>query len=57
MEVCPLSGNLPDPEIKPMSLVSPALAGELFTIGATQSPTRQLSSSTIYPETESALTG
>ena len=57
MEVCPLSGNLPDPEVKPMSLVSPALAGGFFTISATQCPTRQLSSNTIHPETESDLTG
>ena len=28
---CPPPGDLPDPGIKPMSLVSPALAGRLFT--------------------------
>ena len=28
----PTSGDLPDPGIKPMSLVSPALAGRFFTI-------------------------
>ena len=27
----PPPGDLPDPEIKPMSLMSPALAGEFFT--------------------------
>ena len=26
-----LQGNLPDPEIKPKSLMSPALAGKFFT--------------------------
>ena len=29
--LCPPQGDLPDPGIKPMSLVSPALAGEFFT--------------------------
>ena len=29
---CLLPGDLPDPGIKPMSLVSPALAGGFFTI-------------------------
>ena len=28
---CPPPGNLPDPGIKPVSLMSPALAGEFFT--------------------------
>ena len=32
---CPLLGDLPDPGIEPMSLVSPALAGELFITSAT----------------------
>jgi len=31
----PSPGDLPDPGIKPMSLVSPALAGELFASRAT----------------------
>ena len=31
----PSPGNLPDPGIKPASLWSPALAGELFTTSAT----------------------
>ena len=31
----PTSGNLPDPEIKPVSLASPALAGGFFTANAT----------------------
>ena len=32
---CPLPGDVPDPGIKPASLLSPALAGELFTTHAT----------------------
>ena len=32
---CPPPGDLPDPGIEPMSLTSPALAGEFFTISAT----------------------
>ena len=31
----PLPGDLPDPGIEPMSLVSPALAGEFFITSAT----------------------
>ena len=31
----PSPGDLPDPEIKPKSLMSPALAGRLFTTRAT----------------------
>ena len=31
----PSSGDLPDPGIEPTSLTSPALAGRLFTTGAT----------------------
>ena len=31
----PSSGNLPDSGVKPMSLMTPALAGGLFTISAT----------------------
>ena len=31
----PSPGDLPDPGIKPASLVSPALAGRFFTTGAT----------------------
>ena len=31
---CPLPGDLPDPGIVPMSLVSPALVGRFFTISA-----------------------
>ena len=30
----PPSGDLPHPEIEPMSLMSPALAGRFFTISA-----------------------
>ena len=32
---CLPSGDLPDPEIKPMSLTSPALAGRFFTTSTT----------------------
>ena len=32
---CPLPGDLQDPGIKPMSLMSPALAGSFFTTIAT----------------------
>ena len=32
---CPPPGDLPDPGIKPMSLISPALAGGFFTTSAT----------------------
>ena len=32
---CPPPGNLPNPEIEPMSLTSPALAGGFFTTSAT----------------------
>ena len=35
---CPPSGDLPDPGIKPMSLVSPALAGGLFTLAPPGKP-------------------
>ena len=53
----PPSGNLPDPAIKPTSLMSPALADGFFTISTTQRPTRQLNSDIIYPETASDPTG
>ena len=32
---CPPPGDLPDPGIKPMSLMSPALAGGFFTTSTT----------------------
>ena len=32
---CPPPGELPDPGIKPVSLMSPALSGEFFTTGTT----------------------
>ena len=32
---CPPSGDLPNPAIEPVSLVSPALAGRFFTTSAT----------------------
>ena len=34
----PAPGDLPDPEIKPTSLVSPALAGKFFTIAYWEAP-------------------
>ena len=37
---CPPPGNLPHPEIEPMSLTSPALASGFFTTSATwEAPT------------------
>ena len=33
--LCPPPGDLPDPEIEPMSLKFPALAGRFFTTSAT----------------------
>ena len=33
---CPPPGDLPDPGIKPMSLMSPALAGGFFTTSTTR---------------------
>ena len=33
--LCPALGDLPDPGIKPVSLMSPALAGGFFTTSAT----------------------
>ena len=32
---CPPPGDLPNPEIKPMSFISPSLAGGIFTTSAT----------------------
>ena len=32
---CPLPGDLPDPGVEPVSLMSPALAGSFFTTSAT----------------------
>ena len=32
---CPPPGDLPDPEIEPMSVIFPTLAGGFFTIGTT----------------------
>ena len=32
---CPPPGDLPDPDVEPRSLMSPALAGGLFTTSAT----------------------
>ena len=36
--LCPPPGDLPDPGIEPMSLMSPALAGRFFTTSATWKP-------------------
>ena len=33
--LCPPPGDLPDPGTKPVSLMSPALAGRSFTTGST----------------------
>ena len=33
--ICPPPGDLPDPGIQPMSLMSPALAGGFFTTSTT----------------------
>ena len=33
--LCPPPGDLPDPEVEPMSLMSPALAGGFFATNAT----------------------
>ena len=33
--LCPSSGHLPDPGIEPTSLISPALAGGLFSTSTT----------------------
>ena len=39
---CPPSEDLPDPEVKPTCLASPALAGRFFTTSATWEPTKGL---------------
>ena len=39
---CPPTGHLPDPGIKPSSLMSPALAGRFFTPSATWEALLQL---------------
>ena len=39
---CPPPGDLPDPEIEPASLVSPALAGGFFTTSATWEAQRKI---------------
>ena len=38
---CPPPGDLPDPEIEPTSLTSPALAGEFFTTSTTWEAKRE----------------
>ena len=40
---CPSPGDLPDPGIKPASLMSPALAGGVFTTSTTWEPSLLLS--------------
>ena len=50
----PPPGDLPDPEIEPESLPSPALAGRFFTIRATwEAPLR----STVHPKPSASDTG
>ena len=44
---CPSPGDLPDPEIEPASLMSPALAGRLFTTRATWEALRIIHPSSI----------
>ena len=39
---CPPPGDLPDPWIKPASLMSPALAGEIFTIEPPGKPSMEI---------------
>ena len=45
-----LQGNLPEPGMKPRSLMSPAVAGGFFNTSATwETPQRQLDKSKNYP--------
>ena len=54
---CPPPGDLPDPGIKPASLMSPALAGGLFTTSTTwEAPLRWTQADPVYPLT-TILTG
>ena len=46
----PPPGDLPNPGIEPASLMSPALAGEFFTIQATRLAPRQHISNEFLPE-------
>ena len=41
---CPLPGNLPDPEIEPISLASPVLAGGFFPIVPSAAAAKSLQS-------------
>ena len=50
---CPPRGDLPDPGIDPMSLMSPALADRFFTTNATYRPWDHKESDT----TEQLITG
>ena len=47
----PPPGDLPDPEIKPMSLASPALAGRFFTTEPQRKPTRAVQSTHTHRHT------
>ena len=50
---CPPPGDLPDPGIEPMSLMSPALAGGFFTTSATWEAT--VNESEVYVTVEKLL--
>ena len=52
---CPPSGDIPDPGIKPASLMSPALAGEFFTTGSTWKVLSQFLSWEIFGENNMAF--
>ena len=47
---CPLPGDLPDPGIEPVSLVSPASAGEFFTTSATWEAPSSAGSGFLLPQ-------
>ena len=52
---CPPPGDLPDPGIEPMSLMSPSLAGMLFTTGITwEAPNRGTAISSVTQHNDSS---
>ena len=52
---CPPPGDLPDPGIEPMSLLSPALAGEFFTTGITwEAPNRDTAIGSVAQHSDSS---
>ena len=51
---CPPPGDLPDPGIEPMSLMSPALAGEFFNTSTTWEARASVSSSVKQDDNPSA---